>query len=297
MSFNTDIKNELSHIRPSECCKQPLVYGFLLFSRSFSIKKICMQTENENTAVFYARLLKEVYSVETALYKGGGVKTTYRVEVPAESDRLKVLASVDFGIYEGRINRESFVRDCCCASFIRGAFLACGHLCDPDKGYRVDFPVRERALAEEFKCLLFENGISANISTRGKGFVVYIKRNEAIGDLLALMGASARSLELIETAILKSVKNNINRARNCDSANIGKTVEASIAQRRAIDYLKNHDILESLPPKLQSVANLRLSAPEASLKELCKLSGEDITVSGLNHRLKKIIEIYEEKIK
>ena len=161
----------------------------------------------------------------------------------------------------------------------------------------MDFPVRERALAEEFKCLLFENGISANISTRGKGFVVYIKRNEAIGDLLALMGASARSLELIETAILKSVKNNINRARNCDSANIGKTVEASIAQRRAIDYLKSHDILESLPPKLQSVANLRLSAPEASLKELCKLSGEDITVSGLNHRLKKIIEIYEEKIK
>ena len=56
-------------------------------------------------------------------------------------------------------------------------------------------------------------------------------------------------------------------------------------------------MLESLPPKLLKAANLRLSAPEASLKELCKLSDEDITVSGLNHRLKRIIEIYEEKIK
>ena len=294
MSFNTDIKNELAKIRPSECCKQPLIYGFLLFSRSFSIKKICMQTENKSSAELYARLLKNVYGADCEITCGGGKRPTYVANVKSEADRLKILASVDFGIYEGKINKENFERDCCAASFIRGAFLACGHLSDPDTAYRVDFPVKEKNLAEEFKFLLSEHYINANISTRGKGYVVYIKRNETISDLLALMGASARSLELIETSIIKSVKNNTNRARNCDSGNISRTVEASINQRKAIEYLKKRDILNSLPEPLIEAANLRLENPSLSLRELCKKSKDGITVSGLNHRLKKIMEIYED---
>ncbi len=294
MSFNIDIKNELAKIRPSECCKQPLIYGFLLFSRSFSIKKICMQTENRSTAELYARLLKSVYGADCEINCGGGKRLTYVASVKSEADRLKILASVDFGIFEGKINKENFERDCCAASFIRGAFLACGHLSDPDTAYRVDFPVKEKALAEEFKFLLSEHYIDAHISTRGKGFVVYIKRNETISDLLALMGASARSLEVIETSIIKSVKNNTNRARNCDSGNISRTVEASINQRKAIEYLIKRDILYSLPEPLIEAAKLRLDNPSLSLRELCKHSKEGITVSGLNHRLKKIIEIYED---
>ena len=140
----------------------------------------------------------------------------------------------------------------------------------------------------------FEHYIDAHISTRGKGFVVYIKKNETISDLLALMGASARSLEVIETSIIKSVKNNTNRARNCDSGNIGRTVEASINQRMAIEYLISRDMLESLPEPLIEAANLRMENPSLSLRELCKKSKEGITVSGLNHRLKKIMEIYED---
>ena len=54
MSFNTDIKNELSELRISRCCVDALAYGFLLFSRSFTVKKIGMQSENEKTARLYA---------------------------------------------------------------------------------------------------------------------------------------------------------------------------------------------------------------------------------------------------
>ena len=92
---------------------------------------------------------------------------------------------------------------------------------------------------------------------------------------------------------MKSVKNNINRARNCDSANISKTVEASIIQRRAIEYFEKTDRLESLPQELFQAAILRKNNPDATLKELCGISDEPITVSGLNHRLQKIIELYE----
>ncbi len=297
MSFCSELKTELSAIRPSNCCKTSLAYGFLLFSRSFSIKKISMQTENENTARLYTSLIEDIYGVEVTLKAAVGDKKYHTACVQDESDRLRVLASVDFGVYEGKINKEAFRRDCCAAAFIRGAFLACGHISDPNVSYRVDFPVKELRLAEEFKALLAEHYINANISTRGKGYVVYIKRSEMITNLLTVMGASARSLELIETTIIKSVKNNMNRARNCDSANISKTVEASIKQRTAIQYLKNRGLLGGLPEELQYAAELRLQNPDMTLKELCKKSSQPITASGLNHRFKKLIEIYNDCIK
>ena len=293
MSFSSDIKTELAAIRPSECCKTPLAYGFLLFSRSFSVKKISMQTENEKTAQLYATLLKNIYDVSVVL-SGGGEHKYYTAHIPDESDRLRVLASVDFGIYDGEINLEDISRECCQSAFIRGAFLACGYISDPEKQWRVDFPVKESALAQELKSLLSQHYIQSNISRRGNGYVVYIKRSEMIINLLTVMGASARSLELIETTIIKSVKNNMNRARNCDSGNINKTVEASIRQRTAIEYLQKRQLLESLPAELVSAARLRLKNPELSLKELCKKSNEAITVSGLNHRLNKLISIYND---
>lgn len=294
MSFCSKIKNELAAIRINSCCRESLCYGLLLFSRYFSAKKIGMQTENERTAQLYRELIGNVYGAEVEIKVGGGKRTTYRAEVVSEADRLRILASVDFGIYDGCINREEFSRECCSASFIRGAFLACGYVADPNTSYRVDFPVRNRALAEELKTVLAEHFTDANISTRGNGFVVYIKKSEMIVNLLAVMGASSRSMEMIETTMIKDVLNRTNRARNCDSKNISRTVEASIRQRKAIEYLIETDRLESLPEELIKAAKLRINNPDASLKELCRVSDEPITTSGLNHRLQRIIEIYNE---
>jgi len=294
MSFCRDIKSELTEIKVSSCCANAITYGMLLFGRTFSVKKISMQSENENVTQLYKNLIEKNYDVQVKITRGNSKKVTYRAEVPSDSERLKILASVDFGIADGKISHEFFNRACCEAAFVRGAFLACGQMSDPDKGYRVDFPVKSKSLAEELRDILAKHSVAANISTRQSGYVVYLKRSEMVINLLTLMGASARSLEMIETTIIKSLKNNMNRARNCDSANISKTVEASIKQRTAIEYLKKRDILSSLPNELISAAMLRLSYPEASLKELCKNSSEPITLSGLNHRLKRIIDIYND---
>ena len=294
MSFCSDIKESLAKIRTPACCKEPFAYGLLLFGRSFSAKKIGIQTECQASAECYCDLLRRVYGVDTTLSVSQNKKTVYKASIENEADRLKVLASVDFGVYEGKINRESFERDCCAASFIRGAFLACGYITDPESQFRVDFYVRDINLAIEFVNLLSEHFITARISKRQSGCVVYIKKSEMIINLMTVMGASAKSLELIEMTIINGVKNNMNRARNCDSANISKTVEASIRQRRAIDFLQEKGILESLPQELIDAAVLRQQNPQESLKELCRKSPTAITVSGLNHRFAKIISIYEE---
>lgn len=297
MSFCSDIKTELTVIKVSRCCTQALTYGLLLFGRSFNSSKIAMQSENKSVALLYRNLIQKSYGVQVDITEGKSKNVNYRAEVTDSTDRLKILASVDFGMSDGKISHEFFNRECCEAAFVRGAFLACGQMSDPAKSYRVDFSVKSQSLAEELRDILEKHSVKANISTRGNGFVVYIKRSEMIINLLALIGASSRSLEMIETTIIKSVKNNMNRARNCDSANISKTVEASIKQRTAIEYLKKRELLQSLPEELISAANLRLEYPEASLKELCQYSPDPITVSGLNHRLKKIIEVYDSTLK
>ena len=296
MSFCSDIKTELSEIRVSHCCMQALTYGLLLFSRSFTAKKISMQSENLAVTKLYALMIRKSYDAQVDITEGSSKNTTYRAEVSDEIDRLKILASVDYGMIEGKISHEFFNRACCEAAFVRGAFLSCGQMSDPEKSYRVDFSVKSEALAYELRDILARHEVKANISTRGKGFVVYIKRSEMIINLLALMGASMRSLELIETTIIKEANNKTNRMFNCDGANIKKTIEASIKQRTAIEYLIKREMLSSLPDELIAAANLRMQYPESSLKDLCKNSPDAITVSGLNHRLKKIIEIYEDII-
>ena len=297
MSFSSDIKTELCKIRPPASGRLPLAYGFLLFSRSFSVKGVKMQTETEAVASFFSKLISEEYGVECRMKVGGGKRKVYGIDVPSEADRLRLLASVDFGVYGGKINREMLSGDMQTACFIRGAFLACGQISDPEKNCRVDFSVRDKALAEEFRELLKENYIMTNISARQNGYAVYIKRNEMITNLLTLTGASMRGLELIETSILKSVKNNMNRAANCDNANLDRMVEASLRQRTAIAYLEKKGILETLPDELIKTARLRQENAEASIKELCALSGEPISLSGMNHRLKKLTDIYEERKK
>lgn len=297
MSFCQRVKNELVSIRPSYCCRPSFLYGLMLFGRSFSFKKICIQTQNKNVAENYCDMIKSVYGINTDISCGGKVIPTYRVEIESEADRLKILASVDFQIDENFINIADFYRDCCISSFIRGVFIACGNINDPLKEYRVEFNVKNEKLADELSNLLLKYGILMKKSKRTSNFQLYTKNSETIEDLMTLMGAGKIALEVIDMKVEKSFNNNINRARNCDDANISKTVEASIKQRTAIEYLESIDMLYSLPQELISAAILRKNNPEATLKELCLKSEEPLTVSGLNHRLAKIISIYKELVK
>lgn len=296
MSFCSLVKDELIDIRPSLCCKPSYIYGFMLFGRSFSINRIALQTGNQNVAKAYAEVIKHTYKADVEITCGGSARPTYIAQVTSAADRLKILALIDFGISEAVIDKNLFIKECCVQSFVRGAFLACGNINDPEKEYRAEFSVKNESLAEDLLSLLAEYGINLKKTARGKSTVLYTKDSSVIEDLLTFMGDTSRTLDFMDTKIMKSVKNNINRARNCDNANISKTVEASIKQRTAIEFLEKTDRLYSLPPELLEVALLRKNNPDATLKELCEISKTPITISGLNHRLKRIIEIYEKEI-
>jgi DNA-binding protein WhiA len=176
---------------------------------------------------------------------------------------------------------------------LRAAFLSCATVTDPQKGYHAAFVLSYGQNAHLLQCVLQENGIESKRGMIKGKECVYLKESGKIEDLLSLIGAEKYSLFLMDQKIERSIRGNINRRQNFDGANLKKTVEGSQGVILAIHYLEKIAMLEHLPEPLQHAAKLRLSYPEVSLKELCERSEEELTKSGLNHRLQKLVKLAE----
>ena len=96
-------------------------------------------------------------------------------------------------------------------------------------------------------------------------------------------------LEFESVRVFKEVRNQANRLRNCDNANVNKTVAAAARQVEEISYIQRELGMKYLPAKLRAVAELRLEYPDASLTELAELSC--LGRSALNHRLRRLEQI------
>jgi len=177
---------------------------------------------------------------------------------------------------------------------IRELFLKSGFVNNPKKDYHLEIIFSEEQKAIEIGNLLLEFGINAKTIKKGKGYMIYIKDGEEISNFLALIGAMSSVLKFEEVRVERELKNNINRAVNCETANLNKTIDAAIKQIEAIEKLKQNKKFESMPEALKEIANLRADNPHASLIELGQMLEKPIGKSGVNHRLKKILEIAEE---
>lgn len=298
MTFSEKVKNELAFIEnKKDCCLKAQAYGMLLFGKSCSERSVALHTINKNVADLYADLLVCltgcIVTVTEVGQDSGNEKTLYIVEVEEQEDRLAVLRHFDcHGQTDGTM-RERLQNACCLPAFLRGAFMACASVTDPNKEYHLEFVVSEEAAAAALLSLLEECGFKAKQTVRKGNYIIYLKESENIEDLLTYMGAVKCTLELMDIKIMKDVRNKVNRVTNCETANIEKTVAASSVQVKNIEWIAAHKGLDYLPEELKTVAELRLENPELSLSELCEISGLGLSRSGMNHRLKKISEIAE----
>ena len=94
--------------------------------------------------------------------------------------------------------------------------------------------------------------------------------------------------------VKKEMRNSVNRKVNCETANINKTVSAAAKQVEDIRLIQKEIGLNKLPEGLQEIAELRLTYPDASLKELGEMLTEPLGKSGVNHRLRKLSELAED---
>ena len=91
--------------------------------------------------------------------------------------------------------------------------------------------------------------------------------------------------------IYKEVRNEVNRKVNCETANSNKTAVAAVRQLKAIEKIRDEGGLESLPVQLREIAQARLENPELDLKSLGETLDPPIGKSGVNHRLRRLIQI------
>ncbi len=295
MSFTDDVKTELCSIRPNSSLVFAECYGMLLLCRAFSFDEIKLQTGSKDAAERLSLLLRQGFDIFAEIKVGGTKKPCYRVVVSSVADRKKIL--FHYGYKQASkigINKNNLKTEGSIGAFLRGAFLSGGVISNPEKEYRIDFNIKSRELAEEFYGLLEDKGFGLKIAERANGCCVYSKKSEEIEDLLTIMGAGGETLNLINIKIYKSVRNRLNRVNNFETSNILKTADAAFVQRTAIEKYKKSGKLETLPEELLEVAKLRLENPDSSLSALSKLSKVKLTRSGLNHRMKKLMEIIME---
>jgi DNA-binding protein WhiA len=134
-------------------------------------------------------------------------------------------------------------------------------------------------------------GIVGKSTTRRNSNIVYLKSGSAIKDFLALVGAHRAALEMESARVFKSVRNDVNRKVNAEIANQAKTSAASLEQIRVIRrVLKRRDIRE-LPEALQDYIRLRVTHPDATLRELGQLTDPPLSKSAIYHRVRRLEEL------
>jgi hypothetical protein len=163
-------------------------------------------------------------------------------------------------------------REHCRIAYLRGRFLAHGSLSLASGRTHLEFvlPVEEaRALCEQLNRLEMP---AAWRIRRGRGVVTW-KSVETVITFLKVLGGGSAVLELEARQVSRSVRGDLNRVINAESANLGRTVAASARQLEAIDMLESDGRLAAQPYVVRLVADARREEPEATFSELAERLG------------------------
>ena len=259
MSFSRQIREEIAAAKPkSACCRSALRSGIL-----FGVWDGSPSDLTEDVRITYFRITSELYP------KGE----------PSEALAYRDVPETDFTCENCRWN------------FVKGVFLACGTVSRPESSYHVEMLIRGKDRAAAFAGLLTGLGMQPGITARKNGkYGVYFKNSEEISDFLGFMGAGKAVFRLLDAKIFRDLRNDANRVSNCELANIRRTVNASAEQMKAIRLIIDRGAEVNLPDELRQTFDLRAAFPDDTLSELAEKHVPKITKSGVNHRLRRIVD-------
>ncbi len=246
-------------------------------------------------------LLKQTYGLkfEIETYKRNNLTKNNIFQLRLKEKVKDIL--FDLGLYQdGYLNktlsRTYLVNSENIGAYLAGWFMIKGSINDPmSKSYHFEITCHHKKTAEQIVNLVKVFGIKLKIFIRKEKYVLYVKSAESIGDILRLMQCNNSLLHFENIRIDRDFHNSLRRLDNCEVANEIKSIEAGQKQLKAIELLIEKNQLQFLDKKLFDVAILRQKYPEASLNELCQhlyeYNGNEVTKSGLRHRLNKLIDI------
>lgn len=278
MDFSGRIRQELARVMPKRrCCQQAELAAFVDLTGEPTEEGVVISTGTAAVARKVFLLAKQVHGRTPVMTRPqGGRRSRYTVRLPLPTSPA---------------NTE---RDCCARAYLRGAWLSRGSVNEPDAGYHLEFVAARRSSSRVLQDLLDRYGVTAGLTRRKSDYVVYIKGADGIAELLRLTGAHGALLDLEDFRVLKEMRNRINRLVNAESSNVEKAVTAALNQVEDIRLIDEHMGLSRLPPSLKELAYVRLTYPDASLRDLGRHFDPPLSKSAVNHRMRRLSRIAED---
>ncbi len=289
MSFSSDLKEELSKINnlnKKEEIKYELI-GYLI-SKNASITKnsIRYATESEYNINRFSKLLKNLEINHNIEYDGKSFIIIFKIKECIKEIEIKNAEIIINNISNANENEKR--------ALIRGTFLGAGSINNPEKTYHLEINLSNKNNLDFLLEILNNMNIKCKKLEQDKKYAIYLKEGEEISELIALLGASRSVLKFEDIRIQREMRGKVNRIVNCQTANLNKTINASVEQIDAIRKLQINNKFNKLEENLKEIALLRLEYPDMSLIELGKKLKNPLGKSGVNYRLKKLIQIAEE---
>ena len=282
MSFTIKVKEELLGLGKKDKTELSAIIK-MSGSLGISSQGLTLSVTTEN-----AKIARHIYELLAAFYQ---VKSDIRHHQKANLRKNRVYTV----FFEAGIDQAILSDDEASRSYLRGAFLSTGSMRDPDSGkYQLEILSVYSDHAEDLAALMRKFLLDAKTIERKKGSVTYLQRAEDIMDFLIVIGAMKAMTEFESVKLLREARNDLNRTNNAETANIARTVTASMKTIHNISKIIGTVGLESLPVDLQEVAYLRVNHPDYSIQQLAESLSKPLTKSGVNHRLRKINKIANE---
>lgn len=299
MSFSSQVKEELNSLQiKGNCCKKAYIFGSLV-SAETADGEIKVRITDSSTVEQLCHFLKSIYKIEpkrSEIKRGCFCATELCFKSAKLSEFLAFAdefsgSDEDIEALQGYFSCES-----CNKIFARAAFCASGSISDPKKSYTFEIYAKGDTRVWLIHSILEEIVSEApGITSRNGKFSVFYKNNSAIEDVLTVIGANKLLFEFLDSYVEKDLRNYENRATNCVTSNIARSVSASGVQVEAIEALIATGAFEELTLDIQATAALKLANPSLTLSELAELHVPPISKSGVNHRLSKAVELAKKR--
>lgn len=297
MSFSSDIKQELnksSDLANKEKVKYELV-GYLLSGNielENNMKVIKFTTESDYNINRFSKLLTNLnknHKIEVA-----GKNFVIKLKVKEIEDLIEIISnvvSINEELKDKILKQEKEENK---KAIIRGSFMGSGSINNPENTYHLEIVFHNEENRDFIKELLKDFQVNVKTIDVKNKKSIYLKEGEEISKLLALIGANKAVMKFEEIRIQREMRGKVNRLVNCETANLNKTINASIEQIAAIKKLQETGKFNNLDENLKEIAMLRLENPDIPFADLGKMLKKPVGKSGVNYRLKKIMEIANE---